>query len=228
MSLPTPEPSGAVLPEPGDFVGSSCLMLVIVIVTGSPSGSVTPVMVTARILWFGGQSVPTLGSACEQSGGSFFGTDSMLTASTEAWKKNWLSTSANRIRTVCPANALKSAVVVVGVFVSGSPGSVQEDVEENIAGRNRVDRSGRLHDVDPVLLVWFPERVEVRGRKERVVLIPVVEDQAQRVIEVRLEGNVLVEDVTARTISGPSLPPECPQGADRSWSRTGARSCRCS
>src|SRR5215208_5245102 len=48
----------------------------------------------------------------------------IATRSTDAWKKLWLSTSANRIRTVVPAKLLKSALIEVGAKLKGSPGSV--------------------------------------------------------------------------------------------------------
>lgn len=40
-------------------------------VTAELSGSVTPIMLTATIVWFGGQSTDTLGLAKVHTGGSF-------------------------------------------------------------------------------------------------------------------------------------------------------------
>src|SRR5262245_31217229 len=68
---PLNEASGQVLPSPSVLVGSSCVIPVMVMVTGSPSGSVTPLMVTSTNWWFGCHCSATLGVAPEQSGGLF-------------------------------------------------------------------------------------------------------------------------------------------------------------
>ena len=52
----------------------------------------------------------------------------MSTTSTDASKYNWLSTSAKRSRTVCPANGVRSKVIGVYDFEAGSPGIVRKTV----------------------------------------------------------------------------------------------------
>ena len=52
----------------------------------------------------------------------------MSTTSTDASKKSWLSTSAKRSRTVCPANGVRSKVIGVYDFEAGSPGIVRKTV----------------------------------------------------------------------------------------------------
>src|SRR3954465_15680035 len=64
-------PSIAVSPEPSRFVASSCQILSIAIVTASPSGSVTPLTEIVENLWFGGQSIASLGAAAVQLGSAF-------------------------------------------------------------------------------------------------------------------------------------------------------------
>ena len=56
------------LASPRVFVGSSWVMPVTVIVTGSPSGSVTPRIEIAWYLWFGGHSTASEATAPLQSG----------------------------------------------------------------------------------------------------------------------------------------------------------------
>src|SRR5437879_13212989 len=54
------------------FTGSSCRMRVIVMLTGSPSGSTTPMIVTGTTsLWFGGQSTLAAGAAALHTGALF-------------------------------------------------------------------------------------------------------------------------------------------------------------
>ena len=55
------------------FSGSSWVMPVMVIATGSPSGSRTPTTDTSTNWWFGGQSMAGLAAALLQSGGRFPG-----------------------------------------------------------------------------------------------------------------------------------------------------------
>src|SRR6266545_3296928 len=74
--------SGAVCPLPRPITGSSCVTFVIAIVTGLPSASVTPMTVTVRNLWFGGQSASGSANAVEQSGGRLGGVVSSVTSST--------------------------------------------------------------------------------------------------------------------------------------------------
>src|SRR6266566_3297571 len=73
MLVPTPVPSGHGFPESSLLTGSSCVMPVTVIVTGSPSGSVTPPTDMSANTWFGGHSWGCggtgSGNAPVQSGG---------------------------------------------------------------------------------------------------------------------------------------------------------------
>src|SRR5262245_61456087 len=62
-------PSGQVLPSPRVLSGSSWVIPVTVIVTGSPSGSVTPQTETGTYLWLGGHRLATHAAAWLQSGG---------------------------------------------------------------------------------------------------------------------------------------------------------------
>src|SRR6266540_3860943 len=54
--VPRPAASESVWPAPLVRTGSSCQIESIMIVNGSPSGSVTPLMVMLTNLWFGGHS----------------------------------------------------------------------------------------------------------------------------------------------------------------------------
>src|SRR5262249_53158247 len=60
-----------VLPSPRVLIGSSCVILVTVTVTGSPSGSVTPRIEIPTYLWFGGHSTAGEAVAALQFGGLF-------------------------------------------------------------------------------------------------------------------------------------------------------------
>jgi hypothetical protein len=71
MAVPTPLASGHMFPVAAPLSGSSWLMLVIVSVTASPSGSVTPPTETPTNRWFGGESSFGLATAPLQSGGWF-------------------------------------------------------------------------------------------------------------------------------------------------------------
>src|SRR5688572_4230838 len=79
VEVPTPPPSMGVLPSAFVLVGSSCSTRVIVIVTGVPSGSVTPRMSTFTGWWFGGQIIATFGEAAVHTGGEFAGGVASLT-----------------------------------------------------------------------------------------------------------------------------------------------------
>ena len=63
--------SGAVWPEPDPFwsTGSFWNTLIAVIVTGSPSGSVTPEIEIGTIPWFGGHTLVGAAVAALQTGG---------------------------------------------------------------------------------------------------------------------------------------------------------------
>jgi len=60
------------LPVSPRSTGSSRVTAVIVIVTGSPSGSVTPAIDTGISSWFGGQSCEGTATALVQSNGRWF------------------------------------------------------------------------------------------------------------------------------------------------------------
>ena len=57
-------------PSPPSFTGSSCVTATTVVVTGSASGSLAPVTVTVRSLWFGGHRTRALAVRFAQEGGA--------------------------------------------------------------------------------------------------------------------------------------------------------------
>src|SRR6266536_988083 len=86
--------SGAVFPDPGPLTGSSCVTSVIAIVTGSPSGSVTPMTVTVCNWRFGGQSTSGSANAAEQSGGSLVATSSVMSSTSSLGAADIVATEA--------------------------------------------------------------------------------------------------------------------------------------
>jgi len=77
----------------------------------------------------------------------------MSTTSTDASKKSWLSTSAKRSRTVCPANGLRSKVIGVYDFEAGSPGIVRKTVAYTSAGST--ESTGAAGSMMSIRYCWF-------------------------------------------------------------------------
>src|SRR5882724_1066720 len=98
-------------------------MLVIVLVTAPPVGSITPSTRIATSLWFGGHSRFGLAVACEQSGGG------RLTRTTLVPRVTPPSSSATRTGTVkLPALAnVQAALLPAWGPISKTPSSLQSN-----------------------------------------------------------------------------------------------------